>query len=608
MRYVMNIEDLQGFADYIGAETKMRGKDMYFRYCPKCGSSTPKEDEWKFSVNWKTGAFGCFRSTCNYHGHFVEMCRDFGYEIDTDVNRKFVSFPQPKAKIKPRDTAYAYLLERGISKDIADEYQVTSFEDKPNILWFPFFNEYGKLVFAKFRKMDYKKGRDKSKEWSQEGGQPILFGMNVRTGYGTVVITEGQIDSMSVAEAFKGEQNKPDAFCSVPTGANGFTWLPYCLDWLKKFDSIIVFGDMEKGRMTLLDTIKQRIPGVIKAVRREDYLGEKDANDILRSFGAEAVRRCINNAEEQEINCVRELADVEYIDITSLPKVKTGIYELDRALKGGICYGQVCLLTGKRGEGKSTFMSNIFGEAIDQGIGAFAYSGELMSFHFKQWLNTQLAGSKYMSERKNQFGDTEYYLPEDIDKRISEWYRGKAYIYDKRSVPGDETEKMESLTETIRNVAKMKNVKLFCVDNLMTAMDAASEQSSLYVAQSNFVKELKDIALDYDVAIILVAHPRKQSQEEKNSDFDNDFVSGSSNITDRVDIVMNYSRAKGEKPYDSLLQIGKNRLTGDLFLGEKGIPMNYSAKTRRVTGIKVIDKHYGWENTPVRVDDIDVPF
>ena len=608
MRYEMNMDDLNGFIEFIGAEVKQKGKEMIFRFCPKCGSSAPKDDEWKFAVNTKTGAFGCLRGSCGYHGHFVELCRDYGYKIGLDAEQQYVQFPQPKGKIKPRDSALAYLSGRGISKEIAEKYEVTAFEDRPNVLWFPFFNEYGKLVYAKFRKMDYRKGRDKAKEWTQAGGQPILFGMKQSTGFNAVVITEGQLDSLSVAEAFKddGIAFKPSAFCSVPNGCNAFTWIPNCLDWLKKFDTVIVFGDLEKGHMSLLDTLQQRLPNRILSVRPEDYLGEKDANAILTSFGAEAVRKAVNNAREQGISHVKEIADVQYVDITKLPKVKTGIWELDKALKGGICYGQVCLLTGKRGDGKSTFMSNIFGEALDQGIGAFAYSGELPGFHFKAWLNCQLAGNDNMSARDDGFGGTEYYLDSDTDKKISEWYRGKAFIYDNAAIEGEET---ESLLETIKQVANRKNVKLFCIDNLMTAMDIVEDQNNLYLAQSNFVRELKDIAIKYDVAIILVAHPRKAGKDEKGTDFDNDIVSGSSNITDRVDIVLNYSRAKEGSDYDSLLQIGKSRLVGTLKLGKDGIPLNYSPKSKRVFGLRSLTKHYGWEkDNPVQVDDIDVPF
>ena len=606
MKYEMNQDDLHGFIEFIGAETKKKGKDIFFRVCPKCGSSAPKDDEWKFSINWKTGAFGCLRGSCGYHGHFVELCRDFGYKIGLEAEQQYTQFPQPRERIKPRDSALAYLKGRGISAEIAEMYEVTAFEDRPNILWFPFFNEFGKLVYAKFRKMDYRKGRDKNKEWTEAGGQPILFGMKVCTGFDTLVITEGQLDSLSVAEAFKDQENAPNAFCSVPNGMNAFTWIPNCLDRLKKFNTVIVFGDMEHGHMSLLETITQRVPCKIKAVRAEDYLGEKDANDILTAFGAEAVRKCVWNATEQEISNVKELADVQYVDITKLPKVATGIWELDKALRGGICYGQVCLLTGKRGDGKSTFMSNICAEAIEQNVGVFAYSGELPGFHFKAWLNCQLAGNGYMSARDDGFGGTEYYLNAETDRRISEWYRGKAFIYDNTVIDGEET---ESLLETIRKVANRKNVKLFCIDNLMTAMDIVEDQNNLYLAQSNFVRELKDIAIRYDVAIILVAHPRKAGKDDKAGGFDNDIVSGSSNITDRVDIVLNYSRVKDDEGYDSLLEIGKSRLVGTLKLGkEDGIHLLYSSKTKRVYGTRSLDKHYGWEREPMPVEDIDVPF
>ena len=606
MKYVMNMDDLNGFAQFIGAETKMKGKEMIFRFCPRCGSEAPKDDEWKFGVNYKTGAFGCLRGSCGYHGHFVELCRDYGYKIGMEAEREYTQFPQPRGRIKPRDTALAYLANRGISAEIAEQYEVTAFEDRPNILWFPFFNEYGKLVYAKMRKMDYRKGRDKAKEWTQAGGQPILFGMKICTGYNTLVITEGQMDSMSVAEAFKGETIKPDCFCSVPNGCNAFTWIPNCMEWLKKFDNVIVFGDMEHGHMSLLEKITQLVPCRIKAVQTEDYLGEKDANDILTAFGPEAVRHAVMNAREQDISNVKELADVQYVDISKLPKISTGIWELDKTLKGGICYGQVCLLTGKRGDGKSTFMSNLFGEAIDQGVGCFAYSGELPNFHFKAWLNAQLAGSRNMSARDDGFGGTEYYLDNETDKRISEWYRGKAFIYDKGIIEGEE---LESLIDTVKKVVSRKNVKLVCIDNLMTAMDMVEEQNNLYLAQSNFVRQLKDIAMVYDVAIILVAHPRKSGKDDRDSSFDNDIVSGSSNITDRVDIVMNYSRVRKEgSENNSLLEIGKNRLMGTLRLGKDGIPLNYSADDKRVCGLRSLEKRYGWEKKTETVVDIDVPF
>lgn len=597
MKYVMNKDDLVGFADFIGAVTREKGDEIEFKNCPKCGSN--RSDEWTFSVNAKTGAFCCLRGSCGYKGHFVELCRDFGYKLGMDAEKEYRQFPQPPHKIEPRDSALAYLKGRGINKETAERYEVTSFADRPNILWFPFYNEYGKLEFIKLRNMKHRKGMKSPKEWCEEGGKPILFGMKQCTGFDRLVITEGQLDSLSVAEA--GIENA----VSVPTGMNGFTWLPNCLEWVSKFGTVVVFGDMEKGHMSLLDTLRQRLPNRILAVRKEDYLGEKDANDILRAFGPEAVRKAVENAVEPKIDFVKELADVEDVDLNELPKIRTGIYDLDAALGGGICYGQVCLLTGKRGEGKSTLMSNIYADALDQNIGCFAYSGELAGYHFKRWLNCQLAGNEHMIAKRNEFGENVYTIDPAVSKRISEWYRGSAFIFDNTCLE-DGKEEMVSLVDVIKQVASRKNVKLICIDNLMTAMEVVTEQNNLYLAQSNFVGALKKIAVQYDVAIILVAHPRKSGKDEVG--FDNDNVAGSGDITNKVDIVMCYSRAKQGADHDGELVISKNRLAGTLKMGADSIKLNYSPKTKRVFEVRTLDKHYGWERGYRGVDEIDVPF
>ena len=48
-----------------------------------------------------------------------------------------------------------------------------------------------------------------------------------------------------------------------------------------------------------------------------------------------------------------------------MERIKTGIYDIDKTI-GGMYLGQLILITGKRGEGKSTLASQIFANAIDQ--------------------------------------------------------------------------------------------------------------------------------------------------------------------------------------------------------------------------------------------------
>ena len=132
------------------------------------------------------------------------------------------------------------------------------------------------------------------------------------------------------------------------------------------------------------------------------------------------------------------------------------------------------------------------------------------------------------------------------------------------------------------------------VDNLMTAIDD-DLTTDLYRAQSKFVGNLAALAKRYEVFILLIAHPRKQ-----NGDIKNDDVAGSSNITDKADIVMVYGRPpeptnkKGEQQQkqdtDTLddkreLKIIKNRLTGKLRNEKNPISLTYD-----VTGSRRIAK------------------
>jgi hypothetical protein len=450
--------------------------------------------------------------------------------------------------------------------------------------------------------MDWKKTSRFPKEIWTKGSKQILFGMHQCVDFDYLVITEGLIDAMSVAQA--GVKNA----CSVPGGMMNDKWISLCLDWIKRFKEIIVFGDLENDSISLVKDITQRLPNKVRVVRKQDYLGKKDANEILLEFGADYVRMCVEQAMPIEISHVIDLADVPDDNPLDMPKVKTGVAELDQALKGGICYGQVCLLTGKRGEGKSTFMSQMLCDAIDQGINCFVYSGELPNVHFKSWLNCQLAGISHMTERKNEFGEPDWYLDKETSKQISEWYRGRVWIFDTESIGGDE---LVDLVTIIKRVIVQNAVKFICIDNLMTAMDVVESQSELYMAQGKFVSNLKQIAKAYNVAIILVAHLRKMGKDQDSSDvFDNDAVSGSGDITNRVDIVMNYSKVKEDtKECDSKLQIGKNRLAGTLKLGANAIKLFYSPNTKRVYGTRSLDKRYGWERRGTDVTaEIDVPF
>lgn len=587
MSYIFNPRDVLDFASVVNAESSQKGNELFFKYCPYCHGGGSR-DKKTFSVNLDNGTFKCFRATCGKQGHFVELARDFNFELEFEDTKKKKYRKLPQRKPKPTNAAVEYMLSRGISQEISERYRITTNEKDNNVIVFPFYNENDVLTTVKYRKARFNKATDSGgKEWFCANTMPILFGMAQCTDFERLIITEGQIDSLSVAEC--GFNNA----VSVPNGARGFTWVSNCWDWIVKFKEIVVFGDFEHGKMTLIDELQNRLPQKVKAVRFEDYLGEKDANDILLKYGKQAIVNCINNAEIQRLENVKDLSEVRNVDLEMLPKIKTNIREIDRVI-GGLVYGQVVLLSGKRGNGKSTFMSQLVCEALEQNESVFVYSGELADYHFKRWLDYQLAGVGHITEKVNEYGDTTYHLNEDVTDRINAWYKGRAFIYDNNYIP-DDTDETESLLITTENVIKQYGTKLICLDNLMTAMESVTDQNNLYLAQSNFVGKLKKIAVKHNVVIILVAHPRKSKD-----DFNNDSVSGSGDITNKVDIVMSYQRLEDNETYTGQLVITKNRLGGKYAVGDKAIGLIYSDKTKRITSLSSNIRHYGWEN-----DDIE---
>lgn len=587
--YEFKTEDAERFARDYGP-AKRRGEELVLRKCPYCGDTT--KDTYTFSINSKTGQFQCKRGKCNAKGNMLTLSRDFGFQISEEVNRyynvnnfndRFRRFKDAHQIIESNDPAIDYLKSRGISEQVCREYEITTREDDKKVLVFPFKDESGELKFIKYRNTDPQEGQ--SKEFCEKKCMPILFGMNHIQNFDRLVMTEGQIDSLSVTEA--GVANA----VSVPNGKNGFTWVPHCWDFLQRFKQIVIFGDYEKGSVSLVEQMAVRFGKKLLVVQPDDYCGYKDANDILRYVGKEAVVRAVENAQPIKTGHIKEMADVEAIDIENLPTINTGSSELNSILSGGFHYGDFIILTGRRGEGKSTMGSQFTVEALKAGNSCLIYSGEMRDVAVKNWIDRQISGKSFLTE-------------EDV-QRCEDWYRGKLYIYDDDVIDENDT---DDLIETITEAIHQKNIKFLLIDNLMTAMEsAASTTEALYIQQSTFTGKLAKIARKLEVVILLICHPRKTPNNELN----NDDVSGSGDITNKANLVISYSKIldKGKEPDPTVrkLSVTKNRLTGKL--GE--VSMFYDSATKRIVGNKEkgLKKDYFGDTLKVEIpDDEDLPF
>lgn len=592
--YEFKKDDAFRFAAEVGIHANRKGKELVFEKCPYCKA----KDKNTFSISLDSGMFECKRAKCGVRGNMVTLSRDFNFSLgrDTDAYYRTVDFSKKQFRkfvadhIETKDKAVEYLTGRGIFAEVVRKYEITMSEKQPDVMVFPFRDENGDLQFIKYRNLNFDKSKGGSKEWCESNCKPILFGMNNCTSHGTLVITEGQIDSLSCTTA--GIENA----VSVPTGKNGFTWVPYCWDWVNGFQRIVIFGDCENGTVTLAEELKRRWATRVSVVRLDDYKGCKDANEILQKFGPEALRFAVDNAEPPNLDCIKPMSAVEKVDIMQMEKMSTGLASLDDVLDGGFRFGQLAILTGKRGDGKSTLGSMFGGEALNQNYNCFFYSGELPDFYFRNWIDRQITRKKEISQSD--------------EDQLNQWYGERAFIYDNTKVGDEQVE----LLKAIEIAIIQKNCRFIMIDNLMTALDPDLE-TDLYRQQSKFVGALATLAKKLNVFILLVAHPRKSFGSISNDD-----ISGSSNITDRADLVLVYSRIPKDKDAEQApdengrrLEVLKNRLTGKLATEKKGIQLVFEPGSKRIAEhtTDFFTKKFNWQSDPYgfeSISDSDIPF
>ncbi|KQV99982.1 toprim domain-containing protein [Rhizobacter sp. Root1221] len=182
--------------------------------------------------------------------------------------------------------------------------------------------------------------------------QAGLYGQHLwRSGGNKVVITEGEIDCLSVSQAMSLKWPA----VSVPNGAQGAAKsIAAQLEWLNGYKEIILwFDNDEPGQKATVECAKLFPPGKVKIVTTPH--GLKDANDLLREHGGPAVLQAIWDAREYRPDGVVSGKDltVERLKQKASPGWQTP-YPMVNQMTRGIRPRQLWLLTAGTGVGKST--------------------------------------------------------------------------------------------------------------------------------------------------------------------------------------------------------------------------------------------------------------
>jgi len=190
--------------------------------------------------------------------------------------------------------------------------------------------------------------------WVGDPKAALLFGQQLWTEGGRrVVVTEGEIDALSVSQAF----NLKWPVVSIPNGAPGAKRdLSKHLEWLESFDEIVLMFDMdEQGRAAVAACAELFTPGKCRIAQ----LPLKDANEMLMAGMAKELVSAVWDAKPY-----RPEGLVEGIDLitTLLEKPVRGLDYPWACLTGqlyGMRTGEIVMWTGGTGTGKTQIVREI---------------------------------------------------------------------------------------------------------------------------------------------------------------------------------------------------------------------------------------------------------
>lgn len=207
----------------------------------------------------------------------------------------------------------------------------------------------------------------KSKDFRRIGVLHQMFGQSAFQGGGKrVIITEGELDAMSFAQASLDRYSRIYPAVALP-GSNNHKMLIEHRDWLRSFGEIILAFDNDTPGNELKDKAI-KILGIDKVKLWQPPPGCKDASDILVKHGYEKLLQVIYDSQRYVPNGImtkdalwNRMEEHSKIVAHPYPKCLRG---LNSKLKGKRV-GDIVLLISGTGAGKSSIVREIILDIIE---------------------------------------------------------------------------------------------------------------------------------------------------------------------------------------------------------------------------------------------------
>ena len=580
----------------------------------KCCCPFHQEDHASFIYNKKAFNFRCFGScgrsydildvfmykgatyaeACKKLFELAEMPYSFG-ELGVKTKRHY-RYPH-EVPCTDKSKVYAYFEQRKISRETLDALDVR--QDSEGNVVFNYYDTNDVLTMVKY-KPSHKVQHGQAKCWCQQNSDtaPLLFNMNRINVNSPLLICEGEPDCLSAIEA--GFKNA----VSVPLGSSNLHWIDENLEWLDQFESIIICADnddagvkMQKECVPRLGSWRTKVVDIPAIPIGNTGRVTKDLNEILYVCGKDKVLELILDAKDSPVPSVADLSDVEPTEYEDVDGVTTGLKAIDDELMR-LFFGTLTIVSGQPGSGKSSLLTQLACNSLDNDIGTWLFSGELPNGVEKSWFNYIFAGPRNITDAISRRGNPYKKISTTTLAEINKTYKGRWHIY--RDDYDNTLDKLiASMTDTVRKYG----ARCLILDNFM-CIDTETSEEELR-SQTDTIKKLIEFAKKYQVAVILVCHPRKMDAGTNVGIYD---IAGTSNIVNlahrtiglrRVTDAERENAAKySEKrrqllKYDVIVTIVKDRMFGRQNID---VGLYYDPASRRFfSDMDEYDRRFSWD-------------
>lgn len=474
----------------LGINVKAGSRGDVKTICPKCSNERKKKNDPSLSVNVDEGVWNCWH--CGWASSIGAMSE-----------KKKYTRPEQKELKKLSDSVVKWFEARGISNQTLLRYRISEgkewmpqvSEDRNTIHFNYFLN--GQLVNVKYR------DRDKNFKLVS-GAQLSLYGLDValENSDEEIVITEGECDVLAFYEA------GIKTAVSVPNGASKGNAK---LDWLEEMlphlegKKIYLATDNDEAGLSLRGELARRLG---KQNCWVIEYPEKDANDTLVKHGGDALLNCFRSAHPFPIEGIEDVSEDDLLKLwdEGYPEGFELGWKMDSSFK--IHEGQVTLITGSPGDGKSTMVKNVITRLADLHDWPFGvYSAEEATISMAL---TDLVSIK----TGKPFFNTPMHprITREEVKAMTPWLKGHFKYYS--MVDGDYS--IETILEKATQLVRKFGIKGLVIDNMSKVEKNFSKNAdNRHHSIGDMLGDIMRFARNYGVHVFLVAHPKKM-QKDKN--------------------------------------------------------------------------------------------